>query len=252
MKQFYSLAIVAMIASTTVQAQTVILDENFNEFTNQGGNDGQWGGALDNPPLLEHKDWTLVKAYKGSGAIKLGTTKLQGSATTPALEGLKGNATLTFRAGAWNTGSEQTTLLLEITGGGTLDMSQVTLVKAEFSSYTVKIADGTEATKITFKGAGDTNARFFLDDVKVETEKLGIADYEKEAKALQNTVWTNVASFSAKGKSTVEIYNLNGQLVKSFAIEGSQNVNVSDLAKGVYLVKTTNAGVTSTAKVVKK
>lgn len=251
MKQFYSLAIVAMIASTTVQAQTVIFEDNFNDIVGVGGNDGGWG-AINPPALADRPGWVLEKAFQGDKSLKLGTGSIQGTATTPAFEKLSGKATLTFRAGAWDGKNEETTMNLEIIGGGTLSVSEVTLTKGAFNLFTVEITGGTKTTQIKFAGKTAVNSRFFLDDVKVETEKLGIADYEKEAKALQNTVWTNVASFSAKGKSTVEVYNLNGQLVKSFAIEGSQNVNVSDLAKGVYLVKTTNAGVTSTAKIVKK
>ena len=56
----------------------------------------------------------------------------------------------------------------------------------------------------------------------------------------------------ATEKSIVEIYNLNGQLVKSFEINGVQNVNVSDLVKGTYVVKTSSNGKTVTQKVIKK
>lgn len=71
-------------------------------------------------------------------------------------------------------------------------------------------------------------------------------------KAIQNTVWTNTALFSTKGNTNVEVYNVNGQLVKSFEVNGNKNVNVSDLAAGVYVVKSTENGKTATTKVVKK
>jgi hypothetical protein len=48
------------------------------------------------------------------------------------------------------------------------------------------------------------------------------------------------------------VYNINGQLVKSFTVNGVQSVNVSDLTKGAYVVKTTSNGKTATQKVVKK
>ncbi|HEY4538937.1 MAG TPA: T9SS type A sorting domain-containing protein, partial [Faecalibacter sp.] len=71
-------------------------------------------------------------------------------------------------------------------------------------------------------------------------------------KAIQNTVWTNTAAFSTKANASVEVYNVNGQLVKSFEVNGNKNVNVSDLAAGVYVVKSTENGKTTTTKVVKK
>lgn len=71
-------------------------------------------------------------------------------------------------------------------------------------------------------------------------------------KAVSNTLWTNTASFNVKDKTTVEVYNINGQLVKSFEVKGVQNVDVSSLVKGTYVVKTTSNGKSSTQKVVKK
>ncbi|HJD87472.1 MAG TPA: T9SS type A sorting domain-containing protein, partial [Empedobacter falsenii] len=71
-------------------------------------------------------------------------------------------------------------------------------------------------------------------------------------KAVSNTLWTNTASFNVKEKSVVEVYNMNGQLVKSFEVKGVQTVDVSSLAKGIYIVKTTSNGKTATQKVVKK
>jgi len=71
-------------------------------------------------------------------------------------------------------------------------------------------------------------------------------------KAVSNTLWTNTASFNVKDKTTVEVYNINGQLVKSFEVKDVQNVDVSSLVKGTYVVKTTSNGKSSTQKVVKK
>lgn len=55
-----------------------------------------------------------------------------------------------------------------------------------------------------------------------------------------------------KDKTAVKVYNMNGQLVKSFEVKGVQTVDVSSLAKGIYIVKTTSNGKTATQKVVKK
>lgn len=49
------------------------------------------------------------------------------------------------------------------------------------------------------------------------------------------------------GQGNVEVYNVAGQLVKSAVVAGDATIGVSDLAKGVYVVKVGNA----TAKVVK-
>ncbi|MCA4776584.1 T9SS type A sorting domain-containing protein [Empedobacter sp. 225-1] len=256
MKKFYSLVAVAAFTSFGVaQAQDVIFNETFDTYEGEGGNDGGWSGGLNQPAIADGVDeatgFEYLKAYQADGAVKIGTGKAQGFATTPKLAGLNGNAKLTFRAGAWNSTSEQTTLLLEITGGGTLSVSEVELTKGAFNDFSVDIIGGTSETKITFKGFQPASARFMLDDVKVE-ESLATIDYSEAAKAVSNTLWTNTASFNVKEKSVVEVYNMNGQLVKSFEVKGVQTVDVSSLAKGIYIVKTTSNGKTATQKVVKK
>jgi hypothetical protein len=79
---------------------------------------------------------------------------------------LTGTATLTFKAGAWNNGSESTTLKLSMTGG-TLSVSSVTLKKAAWTEYEVTITGATEGAKITFEANVASKNRFFLDDVKI-------------------------------------------------------------------------------------
>lgn len=64
------------------------------------------------------------------------------------------------------------------------------------------------------------------------------------AKAAAKVVGDNLV---VAGQGNVEVYNVAGQLVKSAVAEGEATIGVSDLAKGVYVVKVGNA----TAKVVK-
>ncbi|MEA5128820.1 MAG: fimbrillin family protein [Proteiniphilum sp.] len=148
---------------------TVIFSEDFNSIADgKGGNDGNWSGtAASGNALASFGSWSLTSGFKGYECIKMGAGSTQGIAQTPALTGLSGNAVLTFHAGAWSSTSEQTELLLEIEGGGSLDQSSVIMEKGTFNEFTVNITGGTAATKITFKGKQASNARFFLDDVVV-------------------------------------------------------------------------------------
>jgi len=90
-----------------------------------------------------------------------------------------------------------------------------------------------------------------VDNIQLWDVTMNVYDLTA-SKAVANTLWTNTASFNVKDQANVEVYNINGQLVKSFQVKGNQTVNVSDLVKGVYVVKTTSNGKTSTQKVVKK
>lgn len=146
-----------------------IFYESFDQITNTGGNDGQWSGGIGNGQIndetpFDNSGWTFEgNKYGASQCIRLGTSSASGSATTPAITALNGNATLTFKAGAWN--DDNTTLNLSINGGGTLDQTSVTMLNNAWTEYTVNIIDGTPSTTITFASNG--NGRFFLDEVAI-------------------------------------------------------------------------------------
>ena len=147
-----------------------IFYESFDQITNTGGNDGQWsGGGISNGQIndetpFDNSGWTFEgKKYGASQCIRLGTNSASGSATTPAITALNSNATLTFKAGAWN--DDNTTLNLSINGGGTLDQTSVTMLNNAWTEYTVNIIDGTPSTTITFASNG--KGRFFLDEVAI-------------------------------------------------------------------------------------
>ncbi|HBG40589.1 MAG TPA: hypothetical protein DDW85_04145, partial [Porphyromonadaceae bacterium] len=161
---------IAVSQKTSGGEPTVIFSEDFNTINGKGGNDGKWNGTDASGDKLEtFENWSLTEGYQGSKSIKLGAGSKQGSAQTPELTNLAGDAILTFRAGAWDSGSEQTELLLEIEGGS-LDQTAVTLEKGKFNDYTVNISGGMATTKITFKGKQAKNSRFFLDDVVVKSK----------------------------------------------------------------------------------
>ena len=90
------------------------------------------------------------------------------------------------------------------------------------------------------------NVKFFEGNVVLSASEVAL-----HKKAILNTVWTDTARFKASD-ANVQIYNLAGQLVKSFNFKGSQDINVSSLNVGVYTVKVTIDGKTSVTKVIKK
>ncbi len=151
-------------------AQDIVFQETFANCEGKGGNDDTWSGisrnkSLPNDALLDNAGWSFVSANAANGCASIGTSKALGSATTPALAGLEGDATLTFRAGAW--AKDATSMVLSIAGGGELSETEITLLKGEFSEYTVNITGGTSATQITFAAKQKSGNRFMLDDVTI-------------------------------------------------------------------------------------
>ena len=146
------------------QTTTTIFSETFDKCNGTGGNDKQWSGDIAKDTFTSvSTGWTNVNASGAYKCAKYGTSKKLGKATTPQLN-FTGDATLTFRAGAWS--GDKTTLKLSISNG-TLSATTVTMKSGAFSEYTINITDVTAKPTITFEGEAAKSSRFFLDDVVV-------------------------------------------------------------------------------------
>lgn len=145
------------------------LTETWDRTNGTGGNDGSWNGSIATNTVYSDNDgWVYENVGGASKCLKVGTGSKKGIATTPAF-GRDGTVVVTFKAAAWNSSSEQTTLVLYLTGDGTLDQSSVTLTKGAFTSYSVNVTGATSATTLSFAGKNASNSRFFLDDVIISS-----------------------------------------------------------------------------------
>lgn len=144
---------------------STMLYESFGKCTGTGGNDGIWGGRSigAGTPTYDNKGWTSTqgKVYASSACVRVGTSSVNGDITTPSFT-VNGKAVLSFKAGAWNTSGDGTTLNLSVSNG-TISPSSVTMKKGEWTDYNVTITANGNA-KTTFKAS---KLRFFLDEVKV-------------------------------------------------------------------------------------
>ena len=142
--------------------EVIVFEESFSASTGTMGWDGTHGNGTFKS---DNTGWTVENAYGAGGSAKFGTSSKKGKATTPALN-ITGTATLKFKAGAWNNGSEATTLNLSMTGG-TLSVSSVTLKKGAWTEYEVIITGASSGAKITFEAKNASKNRFFLDDIQI-------------------------------------------------------------------------------------
>ena len=140
--------------------------ESFDSCDGTGGNDGKWNGSIATNDISV-TGWTFIKANGANACVKLGSGKALGKATTPALGINTSTATLSFKAGAWNADTENTTINVTANNGGTVEPSTITLKKGEWTDYTCTISGATETTTLTFAASQEKNNRFFLDEVMV-------------------------------------------------------------------------------------
>ena len=141
--------------------------ESFNTNEGKGGNDDQWNNITTSTEMVKD-GWEFTKGYVASQCIRLGTSSIAGSATTPAL-GIDGTATLSFNAGAWNGDGEQLLINLVLVGEGTITPNYITLNKGKFDTYTATINGANADTKVRFIAQNASKNRFFLDEVYVHS-----------------------------------------------------------------------------------
>lgn len=153
---------------TVARPANEVFYESFDTNAGTGGNDDQWKGSIaSNTIKQDNEGWVYENGSGANKCAKFGAGSKLGSATTPAIAA-SGNLTLSFKAAAWDSNSESTTLKLSATGA-TLSKSTVTLTKSAWETYNVDITNATEGFKIKFEGNAASNSRFFLDEVSILT-----------------------------------------------------------------------------------
>lgn len=188
----------------------VVFLETFDQCAGTGGNDGLWSGGVAastfNP---DNEGWTMPletpKWYGGDQCAKFGTSSVVGIVTTPAFN-LNGEATLTFKAGAWNASVDGTELQLEA-DGATVTPGVFEIAKGEWTECTATLK-GTGDVKVTFIPV----KRFFLDEVSVAvTTTTAIQNVDRTQ--LSDRIYTIDGRYVGTDKSTLirGIYIVNGK-----------------------------------------
>lgn len=217
--------------------------ESFVKNEGTGGNDGTWGGfSAQNTLQYDKYKWSVEKGYGASQCARFGTAKAKGSAKTPAIDLSGDKYILTFKAGAWNTTDEETTIDVIISDGtltykGTTSSTQtIEMNKGEWTDYTMTIASATNNATITFTARVASNNRFFLDEVKI-VKAQAPATSTLSLVAVDNKIY--YATFSSSEDvifpSDVEVDAV------SVSVESS-TLNINKLAQGDYFVKATSEG----------
>lgn len=244
---------------------SVIFYESFDKNDGTGGNDGLWSSDIAKNTLkLDNTEWTCLY---GNGAQKCakfgGSSKKMGVATTPSIDLSAGDAVLAFKAGAWNTKSEMTSIIVSVDNGklaynGKVASEQtITLKKGEFSDYIMTISGGTSTTKITFSAIQKNSNRFFLDEVMVSKAAAAVPTYTKQTpvtfRAEDNgdyyATFSNdkVTFITSDNSEAYKIVVSGGNIVKTKFDEVAADIN-GETVKGFYIPANTGVLLYSIAK----
>lgn len=188
--------------SWTPQGDTVLY-EPFDGFT---------AGTLENPSSTRIESqldeytlipgWTGAVVYQAGGSAKLGSSSSQGGLCTPALNlDSERPFAVAFKAMAWR---NDATNLNVIVNGDTTTVSGLdnsgSYTEANMKPFVLSFGPGQENTTIRFEGIRQSDARFFLDDIRVF--------YTVEEASL--TVPANVEIASLTGQTTTQRVNVKG------------------------------------------
>ena len=194
--------------------------ETFDDCTGTMGWSGS--GVASGDFIPDHDGWFTSHANGADGAAKFGTSSGLGSAETPEID-YTGNATLTFKAGAWNGNSESTNLKLSVSSGTlygdaslTTTITSVTLVKGAWTEYTVYLKDLVSPFTVTFEGNNSSNSRFFLDDVSI------VAGIIQPSASFGASLSDNTNVQAAGGTKTI---NVTGNVAWTASVTGGATVS---------------------------
>lgn len=164
----------------TVAAGTILWTDDFSQFDEVDAD-----GTSDISTKLTGSitDFTDAysagaKVYQAPGSIKLGTSSVKGSVTTPAMSRLgsaTADATLTVDLQAWlsTSGSpDGASVVITVNNGGTIDggASVTATLDGTSKTYSYTLSGLTSASTVTFEAAAASKCRFYLDNLKIVTK----------------------------------------------------------------------------------
>ena len=228
------IAVLALIANFSF-GQDAIFTETFDNCAGKGGNDGKWASFSGNKDLsddyTDNAGWVGTKATAGSKCAIIGTSKAAGKIISPSISGIKGDATLKIKVGAWK---DDGTKIKLSTSNGTLEANTATISNENFAEITLYITNITADFKITFEANSTSKNRFFLDEVKVYKGKLPkqeitYTDVPSVKDLLANyTKATSNLNLKLTNAKVVYVNNYNGT-VNTYVREGDAAIELRTL-----------------------
>ena len=155
--------------------------ESFDKANGTGGNDGEFdrGGTTWDSSITDNPGWNLSgSAYLAKQCVRIGKSKDGlSSLTSPAIS-VKGDATLTFKAGAWK--GKKTIGAVKITvsngllsyNGKEKHTQTIDIPDGAWGDFEMSIKGATDGLTLKFENVNASKNMFYLDEVKVTQPKV--------------------------------------------------------------------------------
>lgn len=254
MKKLSLLLFTVLFALCGLNAQTVVLSEDFSAITDSSSY--TITNSLDQ--YTQVPGWTGDWVYPSTGKVKIGKSAEAGFLQTPALDlsANNGQFVVTFDAKAWT--NDATSVIVAVDG---VPYTVEGLSSSAFNTFSVPLSGGTASTVIKFQGFQASHGRFFLDNVVITSQELGpdtdapfVANVTPSENSLAVTfneildpsTAQNVSNYSLDNGVSVTSATLNGSVVtlgvSPALVEGNTYTlivnNVADVAGNVMTADT--------------
>ena len=254
MKKLSLLLFTVLFALCGLNAQTVVLSEDFSAITDSSSY--TITNSLDQ--YTQVPGWTGDWVYPSTGKVKIGKSAEAGFLQTPPLNlsANNGQFVVTFDAKAWT--NDATSVIVAVDG---VPYTVEGLSSSAFNTFSVPLSGGTASTVIKFQGFQASHGRFFLDNVVITSQELGpdtdapfVANVTPSENSLAVTfneildpsTAQNVSNYSLDNGISVTSATLNGSVVtlgvSPALAEGSTYTlivnNVADVAGNVMTADT--------------
>ena len=254
MKKLSLLLFTVLFALCGLNAQTVVLSEDFSAITDSSSY--TITNSLDQ--YTQVPGWTGDWVYPSTGKVKIGKSAEAGFLQTPPLNlsANNGQFVVTFDAKAWP--NDATSVIVAVDG---VPYTVEGLSSSAFNTFSVPLSGGTASTVIKFQGFQASHGRFFLDNVVITSQELGpdtdapfVANVTPSENSLAVTfneildpsTAQNVSNYSLDNGISVTSATLNGSVVtlgvSPALAEGSTYTlivnNVADVAGNVMTADT--------------
>lgn len=254
MKKLSLLLFTVLFALCGLNAQTVVLSEDFSAITDSSSY--TITNSLDQ--YTQVPGWTGDWVYPSTGKVKIGKSAEAGFLQTPALNlsANNGQFVVTFDAKAWT--NDATSVIVAVDG---VPYTVEGLSSSAFNTFSVPLSGGTASTVIKFQGFQASHGRFFLDNVVITSQELGpdtdapfVANVTPSENSLAVTfneildpsTAQNVSNYSLDNGVSVTSATLNGSVVtlgvSPALVEGGTYTlivnNVADVAGNVMTADT--------------
>lgn len=155
--------------------------ESFDKANGTGGNDGEFNSGSNkwDPSITDNPEWILDgSAYFAKQCVRIGKSSNGLSSLTSPTISVKGDATLTFKAGAWK-GKETVGAVKVTVSNGLLSYNgkeentqTINIPDGAWGDFEMSIKGATGDLTLTFANVKKSDNMFYLDEVKITQPKV--------------------------------------------------------------------------------